>query len=101
MAFVAAGAAMALTGMGVYVAQGSKQNLKKQKIIHQRSIAGYYTPPDLIINDEHNIRYDDNQPVLRVDRGDWGIPRTYVGQDAGRAKLPAYGRPQSLGLWNP
>lgn len=89
----AIGALLALGGLGYYTAQGVKKVGKEQKDADSGTWRNKFQDNSLSLRDPGQISYAQNQPVVQVSTGYYGLPRTYYQQAGTDAVVRAYGRP--------
>lgn len=84
---------MAVSGLSYYTYKGVKKNVEQAKVVSEGTWNAKFQDPALSIHDPGHISYDNNQTVVKVQKGMRGLPRTYYQQAGSKAWVRAYGRP--------
>lgn len=84
---------MALGGLGYYTFQGAKKVGKQAEDADSGTWRNKFQDNSLSLRDPSSISYAQNQPVVKVMPGYYGLPRTYYKQPGTDAVVRAYGRP--------
>lgn len=89
----AIGALLALGGIGYYTAQGFKKTGKQAQDASSGTWRNKFQDNSLSLRDPGQISYSQNQPVVDVQKGYYGLPRTYYQQSGTGSLVRAYGNP--------
>lgn len=97
----AAGALLAIVGPSYFIYKGMQKTHALNKKQDRTTIPGYYEDASFALADAYEINYDKNQRVADVKSGIYGLPKTIVKGTHQGGHLNAWGKPSTVGIWQP